>query len=150
MNLTILIPIVLGCLGILQGTINKEVSQYVGVSQAILFTNVGSIFFCTAFYFFVKHYAQHVPEMFHIKAPLTYFRWWFIFPALMGFLIVGGMPFAISELGAVKVTVGLIAAQMLTSVVWDIWIENIELNVMKVFGIFFALLSVIFVTMAKQ
>lgn len=88
--------------------------------------------------------------MFHVKAPLTYFRWWFIFPALMGFLIVSGMPFAISELGAVKVTVGLIAAQMVTSVVWDLYVDNIELNLLKGIGIVFAFLSVVFITIAKN
>jgi transporter family-2 protein len=150
MNWTILLPLMLGCIGILQGTINREVSNHVGVSQAVLITNVGSILFCTGFYFFVKAFSTKVPDMFHIKAPLTYFRWWFIFPALMGFLIVSGMPYAISELGAVKVTVGLIAAQMVTSVIWDLYVDNIELNLLKGIGIIFAFLSVVFITVAKN
>ena len=57
MNWTILLPLALGCIGILQGTINREVSNHVGVSQAVLITNVGSILFCTAFYFFVKSFS---------------------------------------------------------------------------------------------
>jgi transporter family-2 protein len=85
-----------------------------------------------------------------MKAPITTYKWWYIFPPILGFLIIAGIPFAIAKLGAVKVTVGLIAAQMVTSIVWDMMVEDISLNIMKVIGIFFAFLSVTFITLSKQ
>ena len=91
-----------------------------------------------------------MPDFFHIKAPITTFKWWFIFPPIFGFCIVAGMPFAFAKLGAVKVSVLLIAAQMSTSVIWDIFVEDIGINLMKLAGIIFALISVVFVTLAKN
>lgn len=150
MNWTILLPIGLGIVGILQGAINRQVSTYIGVAQATLITNVATVFICMAFYLFAKHYSASLPPLFQLKAPITTYKWWFIFPPIFGFLIVAGMPYAISELGAVKVTVGLIAAQMVTSVLWDIFVEDINLNFMKIAGIIFAFISVVFITLSKQ
>lgn len=150
MNWTIVLPLIIGCFGILQGTMNRLVSNYIGVSQASLITNLGSLIICIIFYYFVKSYSQLFPDLYQIKAPLTTYKWWFLFPPLFGFIIIAGIPFAIAKLGAVKVTVGLIAAQMVTSVVWDIFVEDISLNLLKVIGIFFAFLSVTFITLSKQ
>ena len=150
MNWTILLPLCIGCFGILQGAINRQVATTIGVAQASLITNMGTLFICICFYFFVKSFSNILPEVFQIKAPITTYKWWYILPPIFGFLIVAGIPFAILKLGAVKVTVGLIAAQMITSIVWDIMVEGISLNIMKFVGIFFAFLSVVFVTLAKQ
>lgn len=149
-NWTILLPILLGCVGILQGAVNGQISNTIGVAQTTLITNIGTVAICLVFYFMVKSYAHLFPEYFQIKAPLATYKWWYIFPPLFGFLIIAGMPFAIAKLGAVKVTVGLIAAQMITSVVWDMMVQDIGLNLMKVIGIVFAFLSVTFITLSKQ
>lgn len=149
-NWTILLPIMLGCIGILQGALNSQISTTIGVTQATLITNVGTVLICVAFYFGVRSYAHLVPDFFQIKAPLSTYKWWYVFPPIFGFLIIAGMPFAIAKLGAVKVTVGLIAAQMITSVIWDIMVEDISLNIMKFIGIIFAFLSVTFITLSKQ
>ncbi len=150
MNWSMLIPIVIGCVGILQGTINRQVANHIGVAQATLLSNVLTVIICIGFYFLVKTSPTLVPDFFQIKAPITTFKWWFIFPPIFGFCIVAGMPFAFAKLGAVKVSVLLIAAQMATSVVWDIFVEDIGINLMKFAGIIFALISVVFVTLAKN
>ena len=150
MNWSMLIPIVIGCVGILQGTINRQVANHIGVAQATLLSNVLTVVICIGFYFLVKTTPSLVPDFFQIKAPITTFKWWFIFPPIFGFCIVAGMPFAFAKLGAVKVSVLLIAAQMATSVVWDIFVEDIGINLMKLAGIIFAFISVVFVTLAKN
>ena len=150
MNWSMLIPIVIGCVGILQGTINRQVANHIGVAQATLLSNVLTVVICIGFYFLVKTSPSLVPDFFHIKAPITTFKWWFIFPPIFGFCILAGMPFAFAKLAALKVTVLLIAAQMSTSVIWDIFVEDIGINLMKLAGIIFALISVVFVTLAKN
>lgn len=150
MNWSMLIPLLIGCVGILQGTMNRQVATHIGVAQATLITNAVTVLICIGFYLLVKNVPGIFPEFFQIKAPLTTYKWWFIFPPIFGFCIIAGMPFAFAKLGAVKVTVILIAAQMATSVVWDIFVEDIGLNLMKFAGIIFALVSVIFVTLAKN
>jgi transporter family-2 protein len=150
MNWTILLPISLGVVGILQGAINRQISTYIGVAQATLITNFVTVFLCIFLYLFAKYYGETLPSIFQLKAPLLTYKWWFIIPPIFGVLIVAGMPYAIFKLGAVKVTVGLIAAQMVTSVCWDIFVEDISLNFMKIAGIIFAFISVAFITLAKQ
>jgi transporter family-2 protein len=150
MNWTIALPLFIGCFGILQGAINRVVSTHIGVAQAALLTNVGSTIICVFFYLFARAYSNLLPEFYQVKAPLTTFKWWFIFPPMLGFMIIAGIPFSIAKLGAVKVTVGLIAAQMITSVVWDLWVEGVTINLMKFIGIVFAFLSVTFITLSKS
>lgn len=150
MNWSMLIPLLIGCAGILQGTLNRQVATHIGVAQATLITNAVTVLICICFYFLVKSSPALVPEFFQVKAPITTYKWWFIFPPIFGFCIIAGMPFAFAKLGAVKVTVLLIAAQMATSVVWDIFVEGIGINLMKLAGIIFALISVVFVTLAKN
>lgn len=149
MNWKFLIPLFLGTIGILQGAINRQVSTYIGVAQTTFISNALALILCFLFYIYVKANPQLFPAFIQVKEPLTTFKWWFLFPPLFGFFIVAGMPIAISELGAVKVTVGLIAAQMLTSVVWDLSVESIPLNLYKVIGIVFAILSVTFIQLGK-
>lgn len=149
MNWYILLPLILGAFGILQGTINRQISSQIGIAQATLISNFGTLILCSVFYLLVKYSAQSFPELFKIRAPLTTYNWWFIFPAIFGFLIVTCMPFAFAKLGAVKVTVGLIAAQMITSALWDIYVENIAINALKIMGMIFSFLSVVLIMLSK-
>ena len=72
------------------------------------------------------------------------------FPTYFWFLYRHRNPLAFAKLGAVKVTVLLVAAQMVTSVVWDIFVEDIGVNMMKFAGIVCALVSVILITLSKN
>lgn len=150
MNWTLLLPLMIGCFGILQGALNRQIAATIGVTQAALITNLGTVIICVGFYFFVKSFSHLFPPFFQVKAEFSTYKWWYIFPPIFGFLIISGIPFAILKLGAVKVTVGLIAAQMITSIVWDIMVEDISLNIMKIIGIVFAFLSVTFISLSKQ
>lgn len=149
MNLALLIPLALGALGILQGTLNKEVSNTIGVAQTTFISSIATLLFCIPLYYTVKFYPQYFPEFFHVKAPFTTYKWWYIFPGLFGVFIVAGLPLAFSKLGAVKVTVGLIAAQMIASVLWDTFIDKLPMAWPKLLGMGFAVLSVVFITMSK-
>jgi transporter family-2 protein len=150
MKLALLIPITLCCVSILQGTINRQISEYIGVTQATLVGNIATVIVCILFYVLVKNFEGSFSPLFHIKAPLTTYRWWFVIPAIFGFMIVAGMPWGISQLGAVKMTVLLIVSQMITSVLWDYFVEHLSINIYKGLGIIFAILSVIMVTISKQ
>jgi bacterial/archaeal transporter family-2 protein len=145
MNLALLIPLGLGVFGILQGTLNKQFAQTVGIAQATFIGCIITLIASAALYFAVKASPQFFPEFFHVKVPLLTWKWWYIVPGLFGLLIVAGLPFAFAKLGAVKVTVGLIAAQMITSSLWDVFIEHIPLSWTKLLGMGFAFLSVLLI-----
>lgn len=149
MSLALLIPLFLGTISILQGAINKQISGRLGVIQTALIGNAATLVICIAVYFWAKQNEENLPPLLKVKVPITTYEWWFIFPAIFGFFIVAGMPLAISKLGAVKVTVGLVAAQMITSSLWDIFIENTPLNWQKSLGIVLALASVLVIQSSK-
>ncbi len=149
MSLAILIPLFLGTISILQGAINKQVAHKIGVIQTALIGNAATLIICFAVYFWARQNEENLPPLLKIKMPITTYEWWFIFPAIFGFFIVAGMPLAISKIGAVKVTVGLVAAQMVTSSLWDIWVEHTPLNWQKIIGIILALGSVLVIQSSK-
>ena len=142
----ILIPLILGAIGILQGGLNRQISSHIGIAQATLISNAVTVIICIAFFLIVKNYPSLFPEIFHLKAPLSTYKWWYIFPAIFGFLIVAGLPYAISEIGAVKVTILLVVAQMIISVFWDLFVEGIPFSLTKFIGLLMAFASVILIT----
>lgn len=146
---SLLIPLCLGMIGILQGGLNRQIANSIGVAQATLISNFVTVLICISFYLIVKTWPAFFPEFFKVKAPLTTYQWWYIFPAIFGFMIVAGLPYAISEIGAVKVTILLIVAQMMTSVLWDIFVEKIPMTTMKTLGMIAAMVSVALITLSK-
>ena len=145
MNLALLVPLALGTIGILQGTLNKQISQSIGVAQATMLGSIITLIASIILFALVKTYPQAFPDFFHVKLPLSTFKWWYIFPGLFGVFIVAGLPYAFASLGAVKVTVGLIAAQMITSSVWDLFVDHLPITWNKAVGMVFAFLSVILI-----
>lgn len=148
--LSVVIPFMIGAFGLLQGALNRQISTHVGVTHATLITNMGTVLLCVIFYITVKTFPNILPPMFQLRVPLSEYKWWYVFPPLFGFLVISGIPYAIANFGAVKVTVGLIAAQMIVSVLWDLFVEGIGLNTFKLIGLTFAALSVIFTALARQ
>ena len=146
----LLIPFTLGLIGILQGGINRQVANLVGVAHATLISNLLTVAICVLFYLYVKSFPSHLPEFFRVKSSMTTYRWWFIFPAIFGFMIVAGLPYAISQVGAVKVTIVLIGAQIMAGVVWDIFVEKRPLNTTKTLGLILAFASVILTTLPSR
>ncbi len=146
---SLLIPLCLGMIGILQGGLNRQIANSIGVAQATLISNFVTVLICISFYLIVKTWPAFFPEFFKVKAPLTTYQWWYIFPAIFGFMIVAGLPYAISEIGAIKVTILLIVAQMMTSVLWDIFVEKIPMTTMKTLGMIAAMVSVALITLSK-
>jgi transporter family-2 protein len=147
MQMFIILPIALGAMGILQAALNKNMITDVGLAKMTWIGCVVTVVVAGAFYLLVKMSPSTFPEFMKIRG--STFKWWFIIPGIFGFLFVAGLPFSIYKVGAVKTTVGLIAAQMVTSTLWDSLVEGIALSYTKGAGIVFALLSVLMITLAK-
>ncbi len=143
MNLTYILPLLVGMAGILQGGINRHMSETLGLVHALLLGNILVLLYTVLLYFGVVKSPEFFPDFFKVKAHLLTFKWWYIIPSICGFVIVLGIPVGISQLGAVKVTVLIVAAQMVTSILWDIFIEKLPINTMKGAGILLSLFSVV-------
>jgi transporter family-2 protein len=149
MNFSLVIPFLLGAIGITQGMINRQMSANIGLTQTVFIGNIVTILVCVVLVMLVKFFPQAFPEIFQFRSGPTSFKWWYIIPGIFGFIIVAGLPYAIYKLGAVKVTVGLIVAQMVVSVLWDIFVEKIPLNLAKSLGLLLAGLSTLLITLSK-
>lgn len=149
MKIELLIPLILGSFGILQGVLNRQIAQKIGIIHAVVIGSVITLIFSTLAFFGVRHFSDAVPDILKLREPLFTFQWWYIIPGFFGFCLITGLPFAFYKLGAVKVTVGLIAAQMLTSALWDVFVEGLEFNWLKGLGVVFAILSVISIQLSK-
>ncbi len=130
--------------GIIQASLNKQLALDIGLAQTTFIGMSISFILGLGFYIFVKENPQAFPSFFEVKRPITYFKWWYIFPGMMGFFIILSLPGPIKEIGAVKVTILIIAGQIIASSFWDYFVENLTLNAFKALGIFFAILSVVF------
>lgn len=142
----ILFPIIIGAVGILQGGFNKKISATMGVAQATMLGSILTFIMSIGFYMYVKSNPSSFESFVQVKASLFTFKWWYVFPAFFGIIIVAGLPIAIAKLGAVKMTIALVGAQMVTSVLWDIFIEKIPMNFQKSLGALLAIISVLLVT----
>ena len=58
-----------------------------------------------------------------------------ILPGICGLLIVFGIPFGMSQMGAVKLLIGVVAVQLLVAAVWDRMIEGISVDPWRLLGI---------------
>ena len=55
-------------------------------------------------------------------------RWWYFIPGLCGFLIVFGIPYGIIRIGALLTITLMICTQIITSIFWDTFVEQIPLS----------------------
>lgn len=149
MTLAIIVPLMLGFVGIMQGILNKQMAQAVGLTHAAFLTAVMTLVLAIPFYLAVKMAPQYFSDVFHLKQPLSYFKWWYWLPGTLGLFIVTGLPFAFAKFGAAKVTILLVAAQMITSVSWDIFVEKIPLVASKLIGLVLAFASVLVITLTR-
>jgi len=141
MNWTYLIPIAIGFAGIFQGGVNRNMSDDIGLAQSILIGNLIIVLYSVVLYLWIQKSPESFPAFMRVKESLLSFKWWYVFPSIFGFIIVAGIPYGIFKLGAVKTTVIIVAAQMLASVLWDLFVEKTPLGLYKSLGLLFALMS---------
>lgn len=144
MNLTYIIPLAVGAAGIIQGGLNKAMSQNMGLTMALFIGNALVVVYSVFLYILATKSPESVSDLFKLRESAIDFKWWYIIPSICGFLIITGIPFGISKIGAVKVTVLIVAGQMVSSIFWDIFVEKLPLNTMKGLGVLFSILSIFF------
>ena len=133
----ILLPLILGTFIVLQGAFNRRISAENDLASTVLLNS--SVLLAASVVFYLVARASQ-PE----GGPGTTgfgFRAWYILPGLLGFGIVAGVPWGIERFGALKVFVGLIAAQLVASLAWDAAIELRPVTLVRAGGSLIAFLS---------
>lgn len=144
-----LLSILVGFSTVLQGGLNRQIAIQWGVAGAVL---LNSFFYITAailLFLISKKLPQFVPEIFHDKGTLTQFSWWYLIPGLCGFLIVVGAPIVIAKIGAFKLVLGVVTAQLVFGLLWDVMVEDIPATTTRIAGAVLAFISVILVSMKR-
>jgi uncharacterized membrane protein YdcZ (DUF606 family) len=138
----ILISLVIGALGVLQNTLNKQYSASLGIGLTLL---VNGIVVCAcglAFFLALRLIpAASLPELFRPVAAARGIRAYDLLPGLFGFLIIAACPWVIERLGATRVFIAIIAAQLVVSMMWDWSVEGLPPTAWRMAGGALALLG---------
>lgn len=140
MVFSILIPLCIGALGVLQNTINKKAAMSLGVPVAIAVNGVVLGVAALLFLFVVRFVPESsLPDLFRPKAGLETLGWRHLIPGIFGFLIIITAPSAIERVGATRVFIGIIVAQIAVSILWDYYAESLPIPPLRILGAVLAL-----------
>lgn len=149
MSLYLLIPLFIGAVAVLQGTLNREMANIMGLGSAILVNSILVLFLGGGIYALARFRPEWVPELFRGELVWDKMTWWMVLPAIFGFCIIAGIPWAMSKLGASKVVVAMVVAQIVVSMLWDLLVDHKPLGWMRVVGGLLAIAGVVLVSMDR-
>jgi len=136
----ILLPLLIGTFIVLQSAFNRQISAEIGLAPAVLFNSAVVLAASVVFYLLTR--AFQTAGMAEAPGAAGFnFRAWYVVPGLLGFGIVAGLPWGIERFGALKVFVGLIAAQLVASLIWDATVELRPVTLIRAGGSLIAFLS---------
>ena len=92
------------------------------------------LFFNLILFVFVFAKPKIFPAEFAVHWAFQDFRWWWIIPGLLGFVLVLGLAVSIGRIGAIQTIAISIAAQIFTSIAWDMFTGDHEINKLRLLG----------------
>jgi transporter family-2 protein len=144
-KLAILIPVCLGAAAVIQATLNRQIAERWGLAAAaVLNTLIATVCSVAMLVYFMASAPR--TDIFRTSFAAADFRAWWLLPGLFGIGIVVGLPWAVGKAGALPTFVSFVAAQMLTSAVWDRVVFGIPFSASRAIGAALALVSVLLVS----
>lgn len=138
----ILLSLLIGAMGVLQNTLNTKISLSIGVARAMLVNGVVLCACSVAFFVAIRFVpAEGLPELFRPVASPRPLRAWDALPGIFGFLIIVSCPWVIERLGATRVFIAIIAAQLVVSMLWDWGVDGVPPTAWRAAGGALALLG---------
>ena len=130
-----ILPVLVGAASVLQNTLNKRISESMGLALALLINSVVVLVFSAILFIVVRLLPDSsLPELFRQKGGWSWSDPKLLIPSFCGFLIIAGAPWAISRIGATKVFILMIVAQILVSLLWDYWAESLPVSPLRLVG----------------
>lgn len=115
---------------VMQNGISREISKVLPLPHVIVLnsalTLLLSALFLVGFVFFSSD-----SESVSWSSALS---WRPVFAAFCGWLIITGMPFVISKIGALKTISVVIAVQLGTALLWDMKVEGLSISYQRIIG----------------
>lgn len=123
-----------GVFAVIQSGLNKMISDDWGFSSALLLN--GTVFLIFNLLLFSAVYFQPglFPTEFRIQGSVSNFKIWWILPGVCGFMLVMGLAVAFSQVGAVQAIVICIAAQIICSMLWDMFVGGQQVGTIRIVG----------------
>jgi len=114
------------------------VGSAMDLNTAVLINSAVVLLISGSFYLFARTFPQAVgtffrPQEFDFQK-ISDLGWKILLPGLCGFTIVMGIPWAMSKIGALKVFLAMIFAQIVFSVMWDFWVDGVPLSAKRIVG----------------
>lgn len=121
----VLVALLAGAFGVLQNTLNKQFATSLGLAWTILINGI-VLCVCGVAFFFALRFApaESLPEIFRPLPGARGLRAYDVLPGIFGFLIIASLPWVIERQGATRVFIAIIAAQLITSMFWDLLVEG--------------------------
>lgn len=131
----LVLPLVIGALGVLQNTLNKRFAPALGLDWALAVNGL-VVFACGLLFLAGLRFlpAESLPPMYRPVAGARGFAAYDLLPGFFGFFIIAAMPWAIERVGATRVFIGIIAAQLVVSLLWDFYVEGIKVSAWRMVG----------------
>lgn len=118
MKLNFLLPMALGALVVFQGVMNRQIGEVKGLSFAVFMNAVVLVTVASTVLAGLFVWGQQAPD--YLRPQLNpVWRWWYILPGLMGFMLVFNVPISMRGLGAFPTIVSMLLGQLLCSFIWD-------------------------------
>lgn len=143
-------PFFLGACAVLQGSLNRNSGQILGMSKAILINALVLLFLASSIFLLGKWKPEALPALFRTDALTNNsLPWWFFLPGIFGFILVAGAPFSISKIGAVSTFVTMVAGQMVTSLLWDQFVTGRSADLYRICGALLTILGAFLTTLSN-
>ena len=138
------ISLLMGVLGVLQNTLNKQYSLSLGMQWTILVNGL-TLCACCAVFFFALRLApsESLPVIFRPMAGARALHLYDLLPGIFGFLIIATLPWVLERQGATRVFIAIVAGQLVVSLLWDLFVEGSAVDAKRAAGTALALAGAI-------
>ena len=146
----ILIVVLIGMGVTLQAGLNRSIAGEFGFPASTLMNNTVIVLVSLVLFLFAKFFYNGNNPIFKTRWPaFSDAQWWWVVPGICGFAIVFGAPYLISKIGAAKVFLCLILGQMIGSVLWDLYVEKLNIPMLRWFGLVLSTVGAMIVVLSK-
>lgn len=140
MLFSLVFPLLAGALGVLQNAVNRKLADSLGLPFALVVNSLVLLAASCALYFALRSWPpESLPEIFRPRANWGAPSLPHLLPGLFGFTIITVLPWAIQRVGATRVFIGIVVAQLAVSLLWDVFAENLALSPTRIAGAALAL-----------
>lgn len=140
MNLMWTVPVIVGLAVVLQGGFNRQVSMQWGLATTVFVNGIVFLVVSLILWGVMKLRPGVLPrEFLPPEAAGSVAVWRVILPGVFGVVIVTGLPWAITRMGALGAVLILLVTQLVVSMVWDLIVEGVPIQPMRVVGAALAL-----------